>query len=64
MYGTNCSMSCGNCVGGEQCHHINGSCLNGCNLGWQPDMCVDGKWSVTDVESNSSDFIGYQTWIL
>lgn len=40
-YGENCSNSCGNCRGSEQCHHINGICINGCDIGYQVPKCID-----------------------
>ena len=43
MFGENCSESCGNCLDGEQCHHVNGTCDNGCAAGWQGEMCRTGK---------------------
>ena len=42
MYGANCSLSCGNCRGKGQCHHVNGSCLEGCDSGFQGDTCLQG----------------------
>ena len=42
MYGANCSLSCGNCRGTDQCHHVNGSCLEGCDPGFQGDKCSQG----------------------
>lgn len=42
-YGLNCSKTCGNCRGSSQCHHINGSCLNGCDPGFQGEKCNMGK---------------------
>ena len=39
MYGAICSQSCGNCSNGETCHHVNGTCLNGCNEGFT-GICV------------------------
>ena len=43
-YGVNCSSSCGHCLGGgEQCQHVNGTCLSGCVPGWQDGLCTDSK---------------------
>ena len=36
-------MICGNCLNGKQCHHINGSCLNGCDKGTYGDKCDKGQ---------------------
>ena len=47
MYGANCTWSCGNCRGKGQCHHINGSCLDGCDPGFQGDKCLQGiSWKM------------------
>lgn len=55
MYGENCSISCGNCFAREQCDHINGTCMNGCDNGFQGYSCTEGNvvnvtlaWSGTD----------------
>lgn len=45
MFGDNCSKSCGDCLGSEQCHHINGTCLNGCASGYEGELCTKGKTS-------------------
>ena len=34
---------CGNCLNETQCNHINGSCMNGCDPGWEGDLCGNGK---------------------
>ena len=26
----------------QQCHHVNGTCLEGCDVGYEGEMCVDG----------------------
>ncbi|XP_062610203.1 multiple epidermal growth factor-like domains protein 10 [Saccostrea cucullata] len=39
-FGLNCTQSCGNCFRKEQCHHVNGTCFNGCNKGYQGDTCT------------------------
>lgn len=35
MHGEKCSIPCGNCLASEQCHHINGTCINGCVSGYK-----------------------------
>ena len=35
---------CGNCSRGDQCNHVNGSCLNGCDVGVYGDKCDKGKF--------------------
>lgn len=42
-YGENCSKQCGHCFETEQCHHINGTCMNGCDSGFHGLLCTDGK---------------------
>ena len=34
-YGDNCNETCGNCLDPTECHHSNGTCLSGCNDGFQ-----------------------------
>ena len=43
-FGQNCLESCGWCVGEKQCHHTNGTCLNGCNAGYQGLNCTEGNF--------------------
>lgn len=38
-FGPECSIKCGHCLEAEHCHHINGSCLNGCLHGYRGDLC-------------------------
>ena len=44
MYGVNCSQKCGACVDNEACHHINGSCLKGCDKGYHGQKCDQGNF--------------------
>lgn len=46
MFGERCSSSCGHCLGSEQCHHINGTCMNGCASGYESDFCTKGNTSL------------------
>lgn len=39
-FGQNCSYLCGNCLEMEQCHHINGTCLNGCVENYNGSYCT------------------------
>lgn len=41
-FGSNCLQSCGKCKGGSRCHHVNGSCFNGCSPGYNGTLCMDG----------------------
>lgn len=42
MYDLECKQTCGNCKNKEQCHHVNGSCLNGCDSGYYGTRCDIG----------------------
>jgi hypothetical protein len=42
-YGLNCGFHCGACLNSEQCYHVNGACLNGCDPGFQGGSCKDSK---------------------
>uniref|UniRef100_A0A8W8M3E8 protein-tyrosine-phosphatase n=1 Tax=Magallana gigas TaxID=29159 RepID=A0A8W8M3E8_MAGGI len=38
-YGPGCSLTCGACINNTQCHHINGSCPQGCGPGYKGQQC-------------------------
>lgn len=42
-YGPDCNKKCGNCAQNGQCHHINGSCMNGCDPGYYGTYCSKSK---------------------
>ena len=42
FFGDECSRRCGNCRNKQTCHHINGSCLNGCDEGVKGWNCTTG----------------------
>lgn len=42
MYGVNCSEKCGTCLEFEQCHHLNGTCMEGCDRGFHGSYCTEG----------------------
>lgn len=42
-FGENCNSSCGHCLNEAACHHINGTCDEECNPGYQAPYCTDGK---------------------
>ena len=42
-YGQNCSNICGFCLNKEQCDVINGTCMNGCDIGYSGDYCTHCK---------------------
>ncbi|XP_078327321.1 uncharacterized protein LOC111115469 [Crassostrea virginica] len=38
-YGKNCNNSCGFCSDQNDCSHVNGTCLSGCDLGYTGALC-------------------------
>lgn len=42
MYGVNCTEKCGSCFNFEQCHHLNGTCMKGCDRGFHGSRCIEG----------------------
>ncbi|XP_061194994.1 multiple epidermal growth factor-like domains protein 10 [Saccostrea echinata] len=38
-YGDSCNETCRKCMDSEPCHHVNGSCVNGCESGYQGNKC-------------------------
>lgn len=49
MYGKECSISCGNCRDSEQCQHINGTCMNGCDTGYKGFKCIESRNNVSRI---------------
>lgn len=45
-YGAGCKFQCGHCIGEDNCHHVNGSCLLGCQKGFTGDLCFNRKWCI------------------
>ena len=45
-FGQDCNERCGECVGKEQCQHINGSCVSGCKPGYKGIRCTKGSQSL------------------
>ena len=43
LFGQDCKEKCGKCVKGDNCHHVNGTCLNGCDPGYQGLNCTEGN---------------------
>lgn len=43
MYGANCAKDCGSCLRSEQCDHINGTCIYGCEKGFHGPECIEGN---------------------
>lgn len=42
-YGLECNSTCGKCLNGAQCNHVNGSCPIGCDAGVFGDKCDKRK---------------------
>ena len=42
-YGIECNSTCGQCSFQNDCFHENGTCFNGCELGYSGDLCQNGK---------------------
>ncbi|XP_062599753.1 multiple epidermal growth factor-like domains protein 10 [Saccostrea cucullata] len=41
LYSLHCNQSCGWCLNFGQCHHIDGTCLKGCEIGFKVDKCTE-----------------------
>lgn len=42
-YGAGCKETCGHCHDVNQCSKINGTCLTGCDAGFEGDLCKTSK---------------------
>jgi hypothetical protein len=62
LYGENCSIPCGMCLNMSQCQHINGSCLDGCDSGFQGDNCTQGKWRLFKQRKHCHNFEVYEKY--
>lgn len=49
-YGAGCKSQCGHCFGEDNCHHVNGSCLLGCQEGFTGDFCFKRKFCIHNVD--------------
>ena len=56
-FGQDCNERCGECVEKEQCHHVNGSCVNGCKPGYRGIRCTKGSQSLLYLTQRSFYFI-------
>lgn len=55
-YGDNCSSRCAKCRDMEECHHINGTCMNGCEIGYQGFKCSTGCYiCIFSIDGSSFD---------
>lgn len=43
-YGINCSERCGHCRDVDKCSNTNGTCLIGCDAGYQGDFCTKSMY--------------------
>lgn len=43
-YGVDCKGICGQCRDINQCFHINGTCLTGCDVGYQGKYCKTRRY--------------------
>lgn len=41
-YGEECGSICGYCLDNTTCHHVIGSCNEGCQSGYQEPNCTEG----------------------
>ena len=39
QYGEACENVCGQCIDPSECHHVHGTCLNGCRPGFTGNHC-------------------------
>ena len=59
MFGKDCTESCGKCLNNDQCHHVNGSCVNGCSPGYYGINCTIGtdNYGVRKMGLNMAPFV-------
>lgn len=43
IFGEECKFICGYCYGNIVCDYVNGSCVNGCVLGWIGVICNESE---------------------
>ena len=56
-FGQDCREECGECVNDEHCHHINGTCLNGCKRGYNGLQCNQGN--IKSIQDSKLAFMGH-----
>lgn len=61
-FGQSCIKGCGNCVHNEQCHHINGSCINGCDPGYDGTQCTTSTSKICTGYSIYSNYIQHSSY--
>lgn len=47
-YGVDCGNKCGHCRDVNQCLHNNGTCLTGCDAGYQGTLCEKRAYHSTE----------------
>ena len=47
-YGKECNHTCGYCLDQDECHHINGTCVKGCDPGYLGDLCKTSTYTDCD----------------
>ena len=45
-YGKNCNDTCGHCLNPGECYHVNGTCVEGCEAGYQGNLCETSPYSI------------------
>lgn len=45
MYGHECNETCGHCDDLHRCSPINGTCLSGCDAGYQGEFCNTSEFN-------------------
>lgn len=43
-FGIDCQNRCGHCLDHDQCYHTNGTCLTGCDVGYQGHLCTTRRY--------------------
>lgn len=61
FYGVDCNEECGHCRDVNKCHHINGTCLNGCAAGFMGNLCLTGSVDMYVVKMKMK-FLTYNEW--
>ena len=60
-FGQDCNNICGHCLYNEVCHHVNGTCLRGCNPGYLGDLCATRK-KITLHNTNVHEGLIFSHW--
>ena len=60
-FGQDCNNTCGHCLNNDVCHHVNGTCLRGCNPGYHGDPCATRK-KITLHNTNVHEDLIFSYW--